>query len=83
MNNFQVNPMQLVQMIQNGNNPQQLMLSILQQNAQNSPVYKNLVNMIEDGKTQDVEAVVRNIAKSQGIDFDKEFSNFKKVLGMK
>ena len=37
----QVNPLELVQMIKNGRNPQQLMLSILDKQAQSNPIYGN------------------------------------------
>ena len=33
-----VNPMQLIQMIKGGQNPQQLVMNILQQQSQNNPV---------------------------------------------
>ena len=35
---YQVNPMQLIQMFKSGKNPQQLILTILQQNAQGNPL---------------------------------------------
>jgi hypothetical protein len=34
-----VNPMQLIQMIKNGGNPQQLIMSVLEQQGQNNPFY--------------------------------------------
>jgi hypothetical protein len=34
--------------------------------------------MAKDGRTADIEAFARNVAKEKGIDFDKEFSRFKK-----
>ena len=37
---YNVNPMQLVQMIKNGQNPQQLMMSVLQQRSQGNPLYE-------------------------------------------
>lgn len=40
MNN--INPMQLIQMIKGGQNPQQLMMSILEQQMQNTPMGANL-----------------------------------------
>jgi len=42
---YQVNPMQLVQMIKNGSNPQQLMISILENQMSNSPMGQNLLTL--------------------------------------
>ena len=46
-----VNPMQLIQMIKGGKNPQQLILDILQQQGQNNPIISNAVNMAQNGNT--------------------------------
>jgi hypothetical protein len=73
-----VNPMLLIQQIRQGKNPQQLMMGILEASAANNPIYANLLTMAKEGRTSDIEAFARNIAREQGIDFDKEFSKFKK-----
>lgn len=76
-------PMQLIQMIRSGKiNPQQLAMNLLQQNMGNSPMGANLIQLAQNGKTADIEQVVRNLAKQQGIDFDKEFTNFKQMMGL-
>lgn len=77
--NFAVNPMELIQKIRQGQNPQQLMLSVLESRAASNPVYANLLTMAKDGRTSEIEAFARNVAKERGIDFDKEFSKFKKT----
>ena len=41
---------------------------------------QNLSTLIENGNTQEIENVVRNIAKERGIDFDKEFNSFKQMF---
>ena len=79
----QVNPMELIQMIKNGSNPQHLMLSILEQKAQGNPVYENLMKLAKENKTAEIEQFARNLAQSQGLDFDKEFNAFRKTLGLK
>lgn len=79
---YNVNPMQLVQMIKSGQNPQQLMMSVLQQRSQGNPLYENLYNLAGKGKTGDIESIVRTIFKEKGLDFDKEFNSFKKTLGL-
>ena len=40
-----VNPVQLIQMIKNGQNPQQLIMSIFQQNVNNNPILQNAINL--------------------------------------
>ena len=79
---YNVNPMQLVQMIKNGQNPQQLMMSVLQQRSQGNPLYENLYNLAAKGKTKDIESIARTMFKERGLDFDKEFNSFKKNLGL-
>ena len=78
MGTYQVNPMQLIMQIRQGKNPEQLMMGILQANAQSNPMYANLLQMAQQGRTSDIEAFARNIAKERGIDFDTEFAKFKK-----
>lgn len=79
---YQVNPAQLIQMIKGGKNPQQLMLNILQQNAQGNPMLQNLMMLAKNNRTTDIEQIARNLAKEQGIDFDKEFNAFKQQFGL-
>lgn len=76
MNEF--NPMELITQIRQGKNPQQLMISILEGQASQNPIYANLLNLAKENRTADIEAFARNVAKEKGIDFDKEFSKFKK-----
>lgn len=79
---FPVDPKMLIQMIRQGKNPQQLMLSVLQGQAYNSPLGMNLLNLAQQGRTDELEKVVRNIYSQQGgQDFDKEFEAFKRALG--
>lgn len=75
---YQVNPMQLIAQIRQGKNPEQLLMGILETGAQSNPIYANLLSMAKEGRTADIEAFARNVAKEKGIDFDKEFSKFKK-----
>ena len=79
---YQVNPMQLIQLVKNGRNPQQLMLGILQQQAPTNPIYNNLLTMARENRTADIEKFARNLAKEQGIDFDKEFKAFRQYYGL-
>lgn len=72
-----VNPMQLIQMIKGGKNPQQLVMNILQQQGQNNPILNNAVNMAQNGNTSGLEMLARNLAAQRGLDFDKELANLK------
>lgn len=78
---MQMNPMQIIQMIKSGSNPQQLMMSFLQQ--QNNPMANNLLQMAQNGNTSGIEQIARNICAQKGLDFDKEFNSFKQQLGIK
>ena len=77
------NPFQMINMIKQGGNPQQLVMGMLEQKAQQgNPVFKNLLNMVQQGDTQGVESIVRNMAKEKGIDFDTEFNSFRRKFGL-
>lgn len=76
-----MNPMQLIQMIRSGQNPQAQFTQLLQQ--QDTPVAQNLLTMINNNDRAGIEALARNLVESQGKDFDKEFASFKQMLGLK
>lgn len=78
---MQMNPMQIIQMIKGGSNPQQLIMSFLQQ--QNNPMANNLLQMAQNGNTSGIEQIARNMCAQRGLDFDKEFNSFKQQLGIK
>ena len=79
---YPVDPKMLVQMIRQGNNPQQLMLSILQGQAYSSPLGKNLLNLAQQGNPQEIEKIVRNLYSQQGgKNFDQDFEAFKRAIG--
>lgn len=76
--------MNLAQLIQNAKsnaNPQQLVLNALEKPMSSSPVGANLVQLAKEGKSAEIEKIARNILASQGKDFDKEFTAFKKQWG--
>lgn len=74
MNNF-------MQMARSGN-PQQLVMNMLQQNAQGNPIFANILSLAQNGNTQGIENIVRNMARERGIDFDKEFNSFRQMFGL-
>lgn len=80
---FPVNPLALIQMIKQGRNPQQLLSSILEGSVANNPVGANLLTMIKENRTTDIEQFARNYMASQGRDFDVEFKRFKETYGLR
>lgn len=79
---MEMNPIQLIQMIKNGQNPQQLMMSLLEQQMGNTPIGQNLINLAKEGRTGDIEKIARNLFQQKGQDFDKEFNAFRQQLGL-
>jgi len=77
-----MNPQMLLQMLMGGGDPQSIAMSILQNNAKSgNPMASNLINLIQSGRTNDIETIARNMMREQGKDFDKEFAQFKKMFG--
>lgn len=78
---FQVNPQMLIQMIRQGKNPQQLMMSVLQ-GQENTPLTQNLLNLVQQGRGDEIIQVVKNIyAQSGGRNFDQDFEAFRRDYG--
>lgn len=80
---YPVNPLMLIQMIKQGQNPQQLLMSILEGQAANNPVSSNLLDLVKNQRTGDIESFARNYFASQGKDFDKQFKAFKSAYGLR
>lgn len=78
----QVNPMQLIQAIKNGQNPQQLVMSILEGEMSNTPMGANLLSLAKNGDSKGLEQIARNLSQQRGIDFDTQFAAFCKMLGV-
>lgn len=71
-----MNPLEIFKnFIMGGGNPKEVLMKFISGNNSN-PMVNNLVNMINDGKHQDVETFARNMFKEKGRDFDKEFGEF-------
>lgn len=81
MNIIKPEMVQFVNMMKNGN-PEQMMMSMLEQSAQNNPILENLLNMAKNNDSEGIESYVRNVAKEKGIDYDKEFNSFKQMFGL-
>lgn len=75
------NPMQIIQAIRQGQNPQQITMNIVKQRIGNTPMGQNLIKLAENNQTQEIEQIARNICQQRGVDFDKEFTAFKSMFG--
>lgn len=78
---YQVNPNYLIQMIKQGQNPQQLLLSVLEGSANTNPMSANLLSLAKQGNTQEMERIARNILSQRGLDYDVEFNALLRLLG--
>ena len=43
---------------------------------------RNLLNLARNGQTAEIEKIARNMCKERGVDFDQEFTKFRKSIGM-
>ena len=80
---MQVDYIKLLQAIRNGANPQQLIMEVLEGQMSSTPMGKNLLQLVKENKTAEIERIARNICAQNGIDYDKEFSSFKQSIGYK
>ena len=79
----QFNPMQVIMAMKNGQNPQQIVMNMLQERMSQTPMGQNLIALAQNNQTAQIEQIARNICNQRGIDFDKEFNSFKNFLGIK
>lgn len=66
------NPMQLIGMLQNAQNP----IGLLQQLFGNNPQFKQVMQIVHGKSPQELEQYVRNLAQGQNIDLLKLASQF-------
>lgn len=77
------NPQDMFKLISSFKNqdPSALVSNMVNEAAsQGDPIMQNLANLIKEGKTEEIEKVVRNIAKERGMDYDKEFKAFRNTF---
>lgn len=77
-----INPMQFIQLMKSGGNPQQMVMNMLQQQNTDNPMMKNILDLAQKKDSQGLENIARNICKERGLDFDKEFNSFKSNFGL-
>lgn len=78
-----MNPMQIMQMMKGGGNPQQMIMNMMKQQAGNNPVMNNALQMMEKGDNAGLEKLARNLCKERNINPDEAFNQIKGQFGMK
>ena len=73
---------QLIGAIKQGGNPQQMVMSMLEQSTQSNPIAKNIYSLSRQGNYAEIEQIARNMTRERGLDFDKEFNSFKQMFGL-
>lgn len=68
----------LVKFIKMIQNPQEYVMNIAKQ--QSNPILQNMIDLAQKGEKDKVLEIARNICKSQGRDFDKEFSQIQSLI---
>lgn len=82
MMNSPINPMQLIQMIKNGN-PKQVIMDMMKKNNGNNPIWNNALNMAEKQDSKGLEQLAKNLCESNGINFEQMVKQVKNSIGMK
>ena len=77
-----INLMEFMLFINQGGRPEQILMTMLENRISGDPIAKNLLQLAQNNDKAGIESVARNIAKEKGVDFDTEFTNFKKNLGL-
>ena len=70
-----MNPMEFKKGIKN---PKQFVMNMLKQNQ--NPMAIQLMQMVKNGNTNQIEQFARNVCKERGMDFDKQFAEFMKQI---
>ena len=48
----------------------------------NTPMGQNLMTLVKEKRTKEIEQIARNLLSQKGLDFDVEFTAFKQKLGL-
>ncbi|MCD7724326.1 MAG: hypothetical protein LUI12_02030 [Clostridiales bacterium] len=79
-----MNPIQIIQMLKSGGNPQQ-MIQQMMNNSQimQNPMAKNAINMYQKGDMDGLRTMANNLAKERGTTVDDVKSSIMQQFGMK
>lgn len=75
-----MNPINIFQMMKAG--PQHFIQQIMGNNQMmNNPIMKNTMQMAQQGNTQGIEQMARNLCKEKGLNADDVFNQIKSRFG--
>lgn len=74
--------MNLTDLLRNGYKPQDIVMNYLTTQAGNTPIGKNLLELIKKKDGKGIEQIARNMANARGVDFDKEFTAFRQRFSL-
>lgn len=72
----------LMQLMQTGGNPQQLIMNMLQQKMGNNPMAQNMYTMLQNNDTKGLEQMARNMCKANGITPEQAIDSAKQYFKM-
>ena len=73
------NMLQLVQLVK-GRDPQQFVLSMLQNNQITDPRIKQMIQLAQGGNTNDLVNIASSIMAAKGLDLNTEFNSFMSLM---
>ena len=77
------NPFQLLQMLKASGNPQQFVMTMLENSAKSgNPMIDNLLQCAKNNDGKGIEIIARNICKEKGVDFNDALNSFRNGLGL-
>lgn len=74
-----INPVEFMSLIKN-RNPQELAMSMIQNNGINNPVILDLVDFARKGDINSVSKIAEAYFTKQGKNFNQEFNNFMSMM---
>lgn len=77
-----INIAQIIQMFKSGGNPQQILMSMLQERMGGTPFGDNLISLAQQGDTSSIEKIAKNLCESKGINYEETFKKFRQQLGL-
>lgn len=74
-----MNPMEMIGLLK-GRNPEQLVMSMIQNNNINDPMINELISCAKNGDNNKLTKIAEDIFSKRGKDFTTEFNNFMAML---
>lgn len=75
-----MNPMQLIQMLRSGQNPQQLAMNLLESQMGETPMGQNLLNLAKNGRSADTEELGQAIDMIKDLEQAKYYCSIVKAM---